>query len=166
MFNVYKRLFAEALKNAKIASWPHNALRHSFASYHLAFHQNAAQTALDLDTPRAGCFFSVTASWLSRKKQPNISRSRRSHAIVDILSTTSQSVPPIGPTYTPRPYLTEEELAKALIVTRRTIREWRERGWIPYLKIRGVLRFDLPLPCFSARISARAISHSKKRCIG
>ena len=47
-FNVYKRLFAEALKNAKIASWPHNALRHSFASYHLAFHQNAAKTALEL----------------------------------------------------------------------------------------------------------------------
>ena len=47
-FNVYKRLFGEALKNAKIESWPHNALRHSFASYHLALHRNAAQTALEL----------------------------------------------------------------------------------------------------------------------
>ena len=28
--------------------WPNNALRHSFASYHLAAHQDAAKTALQL----------------------------------------------------------------------------------------------------------------------
>jgi integrase len=36
----------EALKAvAGIAEWPHNGLRHSFASYHLAQHGNAQQTA-------------------------------------------------------------------------------------------------------------------------
>ena len=44
----YRRGFAEAVKEAGIKSWPSNALRHSFASYHLAFHQNAAATALQL----------------------------------------------------------------------------------------------------------------------
>ena len=44
----YCRRFAEAVKAAGIESWPNNALRHSFASYHLAFHQNAAATALQL----------------------------------------------------------------------------------------------------------------------
>jgi integrase len=29
-------------------SWPTNALRHSFASYHLAHHKNAASTAAEL----------------------------------------------------------------------------------------------------------------------
>lgn len=33
---------------AGIAEWPDNALRHSFASYHLAAFKNAASTALEL----------------------------------------------------------------------------------------------------------------------
>jgi integrase len=44
----YRRCFAEAVKEAGIERWPSNALRHSFASYHLAFHQDAAATALQL----------------------------------------------------------------------------------------------------------------------
>ena len=36
------------MKAAGIERWPNNALRHSFASYHLALHQNAATTALQL----------------------------------------------------------------------------------------------------------------------
>ena len=28
--------------------WPRNGLRHSFGSYHLAFHQDAARTALEM----------------------------------------------------------------------------------------------------------------------
>ncbi len=31
-----------------IASWPKNAMRHSFASYHVAFHKNAPQTSLEM----------------------------------------------------------------------------------------------------------------------
>lgn len=33
---------------AKITQWPPNALRHSFASYHLAHFRDAAQLALEL----------------------------------------------------------------------------------------------------------------------
>lgn len=33
------------MKKAKLASWPRNGLRHSFASYHLAKHQNISETA-------------------------------------------------------------------------------------------------------------------------
>jgi integrase len=32
-------------KAAGIESWPHNGLRHSFGSYHLAFHGDAIKTA-------------------------------------------------------------------------------------------------------------------------
>jgi integrase len=44
----YRRLFRAAHKEAGIGSWPKNALRHSFASYHLGLHRNAAATALEL----------------------------------------------------------------------------------------------------------------------
>jgi integrase len=41
-------------KPTKLSEWPNNGLRHSFASYHLAKHQNAPQLALDMGhtTPR------------------------------------------------------------------------------------------------------------------
>jgi integrase len=41
-------------KPAELSEWPNNGLRHSFASYHLAQHQNAPQLALDMGhtTPR------------------------------------------------------------------------------------------------------------------
>ena len=35
-------------EKAKITPWPKNALRHSFASYHLAKHKDAAKTALEM----------------------------------------------------------------------------------------------------------------------
>ena len=44
----YRRRFLEALKAAGIDRWPNNALRHTYASNHLAFHQDAAKTALQL----------------------------------------------------------------------------------------------------------------------
>ena len=44
----YRRLFQKAHKAAGISVWPKNALRHSFASYHLAMYKNAAETALQL----------------------------------------------------------------------------------------------------------------------
>jgi integrase len=40
--------FVQARLAAGIKKWPENALRHSFASYHLAHFKNAASTALDL----------------------------------------------------------------------------------------------------------------------
>jgi integrase len=44
----FRKLFDEARAAAGIKVWPNNALRHSFASYHLAHFQNAARTALEL----------------------------------------------------------------------------------------------------------------------
>jgi excisionase family DNA binding protein len=40
-------------------------------------------------------------------------------------------------------YVSREEIARAIPVSPRTIDEWRIKGWIPYLKIGGVVRFDL-----------------------
>jgi integrase len=44
----FRQLFDEAREAAGIVEWPDNALRHSFASYHLAQFKNAASTALEL----------------------------------------------------------------------------------------------------------------------
>ena len=46
--NCFRELFEQARETAGIAEWPDNALRHSFASYHLAAFKNAASTALEL----------------------------------------------------------------------------------------------------------------------
>jgi integrase len=46
--NCFRELFEQARAAARIAEWPDNALRHSFASYHLAHFKNAASTALEL----------------------------------------------------------------------------------------------------------------------
>jgi integrase len=44
----FRQLFESARIAAGIKEWPDNALRHSFASYHLAAFKNAASTALEL----------------------------------------------------------------------------------------------------------------------
>lgn len=44
----HKNRFEDARKAAGIEQWPSNAARHSFASYHLALHEDAAKTALQL----------------------------------------------------------------------------------------------------------------------
>ena len=43
-----RKLELEARQRAKITAWPANALRHSFASYHLAHFKNAAELALEM----------------------------------------------------------------------------------------------------------------------
>ena len=42
---------------ARLARWPQNGLRHSFASYHLAKHHNAAQLALEMGHVNASMIF-------------------------------------------------------------------------------------------------------------
>ena len=44
----YRELLDKAREDAKITDWPNNALRHSFASYHLARFKDAAALALEL----------------------------------------------------------------------------------------------------------------------
>jgi len=45
---MFRQAFDQARIAAGIEEWPDNALRHSFASYHLAHFKNAASTALEL----------------------------------------------------------------------------------------------------------------------
>jgi integrase len=54
---IYRTHLDTARTAAKIDSWPSNALRHSFASYHLARGENASQTALQLGHADTGILF-------------------------------------------------------------------------------------------------------------
>lgn len=57
-FGAPARLTAEELKSGKVLRpWPDNALRHSFASYHLAHHQDAAKLALEMGHADTGIIF-------------------------------------------------------------------------------------------------------------
>jgi integrase len=56
--DTFRRSFEAARTAAGITDWKHNALRHSFASYHLAKFQNAAVTALQLGHVNAAITFS------------------------------------------------------------------------------------------------------------
>jgi integrase len=53
----YRDLLDAAREAAKIADWPSNALRHSFASYHLAHFKNAAELALELGHTNSNLVF-------------------------------------------------------------------------------------------------------------
>jgi integrase len=53
----YRELLDAARAAAKIEEWPHNALRHSFASYHLARFNDAAALALELGHTSAHLVF-------------------------------------------------------------------------------------------------------------
>ena len=53
----YRRKFLRALQTAGITPWPPNALRHSFGSYHLAHHRDAARTALELGHSESATLF-------------------------------------------------------------------------------------------------------------
>lgn len=48
-----------ARKAAGILPWPQNLLRHSFATYHLAAHRDAARTAHDLGHPNANLLYTT-----------------------------------------------------------------------------------------------------------
>jgi integrase len=54
----FYRDLESARANAGIIKWPSNALRHSYASYHLAFHQNAAALALQMGHTSQAVIFS------------------------------------------------------------------------------------------------------------
>ena len=47
----FRTALEKAQEKAGIKDWPHNAGRHSFASYHVAHHRNAALTAAELGHP-------------------------------------------------------------------------------------------------------------------
>src|SRR5207244_7130138 len=53
----FRYLFPAARKAAGITEWPDNALRHSFASYHLAHFKDAAALALEMGHTDSGMIF-------------------------------------------------------------------------------------------------------------
>ena len=53
----YRELLDAAREVARIEQWPHNALRHSFASYHLARFNDAAALALELGHTNSNLVF-------------------------------------------------------------------------------------------------------------
>jgi len=53
----YRELLDAARDSAGIEQWPHNALRHSFASYHLAHFKDAASLALELGHTHSNLVF-------------------------------------------------------------------------------------------------------------
>jgi integrase len=53
----FRQAFDAARVAAGIADWPDNALRHSFASYHLAHFKNAAALALQMGHTNSGMIF-------------------------------------------------------------------------------------------------------------
>jgi integrase len=48
---IWRKGQEKARIDAKIESWPHNAGRHSFASYHLAQNEDPGKLALELGHP-------------------------------------------------------------------------------------------------------------------
>jgi integrase len=55
--DVYYELLVEARKKAGIKQWPHDALRHSFGTYHYGAHQNAALTMTQMGHTNPKTFF-------------------------------------------------------------------------------------------------------------
>src|SRR5262249_22834890 len=53
----FRQLFEQARKDAGIAKWPDNALRHSFASYHVAKFRDAKGLALEMGHTDSGMLF-------------------------------------------------------------------------------------------------------------
>jgi integrase len=53
----YYKLLGEAREKAGIKKWPHDALRHSFGSYHYGAHRNAATTQAQMGHSNAQIFF-------------------------------------------------------------------------------------------------------------
>ena len=53
----YRDLLDTAREAAGIKAWPHNALRHGFASYHLAKFKNSAELALDMGHTNSNLVF-------------------------------------------------------------------------------------------------------------
>jgi hypothetical protein len=53
----YHVAIRELLPQTELTAWPQNGLRHSFASYHLAKHQDASKLALEMGHTSARLIF-------------------------------------------------------------------------------------------------------------
>jgi hypothetical protein len=59
--------FKEACRAAGIERWPRNALRHNFASYHLAWYRDASRTALELGHSESRTLFAHYSELVTRE---------------------------------------------------------------------------------------------------
>lgn len=67
----FRKSFQKLLKKVKIKKWPKNALRHSYASYHLAHFQNANKLALEMGHTDSGMIFEHYRTLLSPEDASN-----------------------------------------------------------------------------------------------
>ena len=74
-----------ARANAGIGKWPSNALRHSYASYHLAFHQNAAALALQMDHTSQAMIFSNFRELVPKQDAERYWRIRPAQAATNVI---------------------------------------------------------------------------------
>jgi hypothetical protein len=58
-------------------------------------------------------------------------------------------------------YLDIYQLAEAIPASRRSIDNWKQKGWIPYYKIGGMIRYDLA--AVRAALEKRFLVHSPAR---
>jgi len=64
---IWRKGIESARSEAKIKEWPHNAGRHSYASYHLAHHTEAGQTAANLGHPNPSLLYSTYRAFVTAK---------------------------------------------------------------------------------------------------
>jgi integrase len=64
---IYRERLHNAAEEAGIGQWPHNALRHSFASYHISLHEDSAKTALQLGHTESATLFKHYRELVSRE---------------------------------------------------------------------------------------------------
>jgi integrase len=74
-----------ARANAGISKWPSNALRHSYASYHLAYHQNAAALALQMGHTSQAMIFSNYRELVTKQDAERYWRIRPAQAATNVI---------------------------------------------------------------------------------
>jgi integrase len=80
----FENLFDQAREAAGLSDWPDNALRHSFASYHLAHYSDAARTALELGHTSTRLLFSAYRELVTKQEALrfwNIAPAASSHRV-------------------------------------------------------------------------------------
>jgi integrase len=86
----YRRLEAARIK-AGISKWPSNALRHSYASYHLAYHQNAAALALQMGHTSQTMIFSNYREVVTRQDTERYWAIKPARAAANVVPMTAKT---------------------------------------------------------------------------
>jgi integrase len=80
-----------ARANAGISKWPSNALRHSYASYHLAYHQNAAALALQMGHTSQAMIFSNYRELVTRQDAERYWSIRPAQAATNVIPINAKA---------------------------------------------------------------------------